>query len=176
LIVTFLFLLISGLRFEHVSHGVSSPLPPVTVYHTSPGLNNASEVPCFGVFELTFVQQKDYGGQKNFFDVDIEVTFTAPISGKKTTIGGFYYDTLPDGSSLWKARFAPSEVGVWTYTYTFTHVPTGSQASGNGSFEVVPSTNPEFLRQNPKNPFRWKFDNDSLFVPIGLNDWYDGWW
>nr|MDO8134181.1 PKD domain-containing protein [Candidatus Njordarchaeum guaymaensis] len=161
-------LLTLGFLLERMRFGI--PSPPVTVYHTSPGLNNSSRVPRFEVFELTFIQSVDYGGQNNFFDINIRVTFTAPISRKQTIVGGFYYDTLADGSSLWKVRFAPSEVGTWTYNYTFTHTPTRSRASGGGSFDVISSLNRGFLRPNPLNPYRWEFADGQPFVPIGTND------
>jgi hypothetical protein len=141
----------------------------VKVYHTSPGMKDSNEVLNSGIFELTFAQQADYGGQKNFSDIDIQVTFNAP-SGKNTTIGGFYYDTLANKLSLWKARFVPQELGTWTYSYTFVHPPTGKKASGSGTFESISSAIPGFLRPNPLNPFRWQFDNGQPFVPLGFND------
>jgi hypothetical protein len=142
----------------------------VTVYHTSPGMENPSAVPCYGVFELTFVQPNDYGGDRNFLDVDVRVTFTGPVSGRKTTVGGFFYDTLSKTASLWKARFAPAEAGTWTYSYTFTHTPTGKTATGEGSFQSVQGAHRGFIRPNPLNPFRWQTEQGGPFVPIGFND------
>jgi hypothetical protein len=113
---------------------MAAPLTDVTAYHTSPGLARASVVPQYAVFEVTFAEPVNYGAQKNFTDISISVILQTPVSGKQVTIGGFYYDTLADGKSLWKARFAPAVVGAWTYTYTFTHTPTGNQATGAGVF------------------------------------------
>ena len=137
-------------------------------YHTSPGLSNQSIVPRNGIFELTLAEQMDYGTQNNFFMVTISVTFISP-SNTQTTVSGFYYETLHNGASLWKARFSPSEIGTYSYTYTLTHRRRGIQSSGSGSFQVVPGSNPGFLRQNPSNPFRWEFSNGEPFYPIGFN-------
>jgi hypothetical protein len=143
---------------------------PVRVFVTSPGLENPAEVPCHGVFEITFLHPNDYGRDRNFFDIDIQVTFVDPGHGRKTTIGGFFYETLARGGSLWKCRFVPTRVGTWTYSYTFTHLPSGKTATGAGSFEAVPSTQHGFIRTNPKNPFRWISADGQPFVPIGFND------
>ncbi len=144
--------------------------PAVTAYHTSPGLADPGVVPRYGVFELTLAQEADYGEQKNFADVEIRVTFTNPAADADIPVGGFYYDTLPDRTSLWKARFAPSAVGRWVYRFTFTHSPSGNQVSGSGAFDVVPGTEPGFLRIARANPYRFVFDDGRPFAPIGFND------
>ena len=44
-----------------------------------------------------------------FWDVDVRVRFTGP-SGQATVIEAFW-----DGGNTWRFRFAPDEVGVWTW-------------------------------------------------------------
>ncbi len=141
----------------------------VSAYHTSAGLPDPSTVPQYGIFELTLAQPADYGEQGNFFDIKVGVTFTAP-SKQTTSVGGFYYDTLADGVSLWKVRFAPGETGAWTYTYRFRHKRGGHRVTGGGSFSCIPGDEPGFVRQSQARPFRWVFDNGQPFVPIGFND------
>jgi hypothetical protein len=102
-------------------------------YHTSPGLSNPSIMPMHGIFELTSAEQMDYGTQNNFFVITVSVTFTSP-SDVQTTVDGFYYETLHRGTSLWKARFSPSEIGTYSYSYTLTHRRRGIQSSGSGFF------------------------------------------
>jgi hypothetical protein len=144
-------------------------LPPVTAHHTSPGLADAGRVPVHGVFEVTFAQAKDYGGQHNFDDVAIEVGFSGP-AGQAVTVGGFYYATLPDGTSLWKARVAPDAVGRWTYRYTFTHTPSGWSQGGTGAFDAVKGRDAGFLAVNPASPTQFLTADGQPFWPHGFND------
>jgi hypothetical protein len=138
------------------------------VRHTAPDVADPSVIPLYDVFELSLTWPEDFGPQVSFFGVDVVATFTSP-TGARSTVGGFYYDTLPNDESIWKVRFAPSEVGTWSYEYELT-VPSDPVARrGTGSFEAVPSDYPGFLRINPLNPYRWQHDDGSPFAPLGLN-------
>ncbi|MHC4228136.1 MAG: hypothetical protein ACYSW0_11980, partial [Planctomycetota bacterium] len=123
--------------------------------------------------------------------------FTSP-SNKPVKVGGFHYGSSTpatittkmiktekgerkqvlynyDKRDLWKARFAPSEVGQWKYSFVFKNSD-GHQASGEGAFACVTGRrpNPGFIRRHPTNPFRFVFDDGSAYFPIGLQDcWGD---
>jgi len=152
---------------------------------------NTRAVPRWDVFEITFTHGEACANP--FFDVTIEVTFTAP-SGRQATVGGFHYgcreppeilrrDPPPGGrgrprpeyrfakADTWKARFAPGEVGRWTYAYTFTNAR-GARAEGRGEFACVAGRAPlrGFVRQDPASPMRWVFDDGSPYFPIGFQD------
>lgn len=135
---------------------------------------NTTKVPLYEVFEITFQHENDYADP--FLDVTIDVTLTSP-SHKDIHVGGFYYGGSSDnhaeagGRDLWKARFAPSETGAWTYRFAFRNAR-GQQASGHGSFTCVKGRRPKpgFVRQHPSNPFRFVFDDGSPYFPIGLQD------
>ncbi len=148
---------------------------------------NTDALTPFDVFELTFEHPNHYADP--FHDVTVEVTFRSP-SGKQVAIGGFHYGslqpptiTLPQTSgrrrplytfpdqSIWKARFAPAELGTWRYSYTFTD-RSGHQVEDEGTFRVVQGrrSHPGFLRQNPDNPFRWVHDDGSPFYGVGLQE------
>ncbi|HUU30430.1 MAG TPA: DUF5060 domain-containing protein [archaeon] len=160
---------------------------PLEVTHS----RNTDTVPLYEVFEITFKHEREYVNP--FFDVAIEVTFTAP-SGNQALVGGFHYGSsakpkietrkiqTPAGErrevdyifyrqDLWKARFAPAEPGEWRYTYVFKNLK-GEQAAGEGTFTCIDgrSRNPGFLRRHPSNPFRWVFNDGSPFFPIGLQE------
>jgi hypothetical protein len=147
----------------------------------------------YDVFELTFRHGREYANP--FFDVTLEVTFHSPTH-KTVTVGGFFYGSsdgpkiqkrmvagprgprekpeyLFDKHDLWKARFAPNEVGEWRYQWIFTNRE-GQKATGGGTFQCVESRvhNHGFVRQNPNNPFRWVFDDGTPYFPIGLQE---GW-
>lgn len=131
---------------------------------------NRSSVPLYGgkgeILELTFKHERSY--PNNFFDVTINVEFTSP-SAKTVRVGGFFYDT-----GTWKARLAPCEIGSWTYSYSFSN-KNGQSARGTGSFKCVASKSQGFVRQNPKNRFRWVFDDGTPFFPIGFNNGVNDW-
>jgi len=149
---------------------------------------HATHVVRWDLFELTFRHDGRY--ENPFWDVAIEVVFVAP-SGRKAAVGGFHYgsDETPQitrrrddrgrvhvsyvfkRADLWKARFAPNELGRWTYTWTFTSAA-GRSAAGRGAFTCVTGRRPRhgFVRQDPANSMRWVFDDGTPYYPIGFQD------
>ena len=156
---------------------------------------NTATVPQYEVFEITFKHDNEYVNP--FFDVTIEVIFTSP-SKKQVRVGGFHYGSSSgpsihkqkiqdqkgsrqqvtydfDKQDMWKARFAPSEIGKWKYNFVFRNVK-AQKASGKGAFTCMKGRrpNPGFVRRHPTNPFRFVFDDSSPYFPIGLQDcWGD---
>jgi hypothetical protein len=156
---------------------------------------NTRTVPRYAVFEITFNHDQECANP--FFDVTIDVTFTSP-SKKQVRIGGFHYGSSSgativtkktqtergerqqvsydfDKQDLWKARFAPSELGRWKYSFVFKNLK-GQRASGEGTFTCVKGRRPDpgFVRRHPTNSFRFVFDDGSPYFPIGLQDcWGD---
>jgi hypothetical protein len=149
---------------------------------------NTNTIPLFEVFEITFQHDQQYANP--FFDVTIDVTFQSP-DGKSVTVGGFHYGSLMppkikvsenqqgrrkveyqfEKQDIWKARFAPNELGRWQYSYIFSNNE-GEKAIGSGEFTCVQgrTVNHGFVRQNPINPFRWVFDDGTPYFPIGLQE------
>lgn len=111
--------------------------PAVTV------TENADSVGRYDVYELTMTNMASYTNP--WEDPLIAAVFTAP-SGTNYTVGGFYYN--PD---IWKLRFAPREIGKWSWTLSF------SDANGvfntNGVFTCTNSANSGFLRRNPNSSY-----------------------
>jgi len=172
-----------GLTLLLASRSLPSDDAGVRVSHTQ---NTAALTP-FDVLEITF--EHPHHCANPFHDVTIDVTFQSP-SGKRIQVGGFHYGSLQPPTirlppatgkrrpvyefadqSIWKARFAPSELGTWHYSYTFTN-PDAGQATGKGEFRVVEGRrrHPGFLRQHPSNPFRWVHDDGSPFYGVGLQE------
>ena len=153
---------------------------------------NTSRLMPYQVFELTFQHDGKYAHPT--WDVAIDVTFTSP-GGGKVKVGGFFYGSSRpqkpkarqwtdsrsrrrtsaewpcDPADLWKARYAPSKPGGWTYQYVFRN-KSGAAASGRGSFRVVKGRLRQrgWLRINPKNRFRFIFDDGTPYFPIGFQD------
>ncbi len=70
--------------------------------------------------------------------VDLNATFTAP-DASTTKVNGFY-----DGSS-WRVRFAPTQLGNWTFTVSATDSG-GTATWTGGSFTCVASSSPGFAK------------------------------
>ena len=118
-------------------------------------------VPRYGIFEETF-DWNSAGCHNPWQQVHVTITLTPPTK-QRITVGGFYY-----GPNTWKARFAPDEIGKWSWQAVLTD---GAQtARFAGTFQVVKSDWPGFVRQNPNNKFRWVFDDGSPFYPLGIGD------
>ncbi|HUW82817.1 MAG TPA: DUF5060 domain-containing protein [Phycisphaerae bacterium] len=153
---------------------------------------NTKRLMPYQVFELTFQHSGEY--RDPTWDVSIDVVFTAR-SGKRYTVGGFFYGSSKpqhpttrewtDGqgrkrqsavwpcepADLWRARYAPNELGSWRYEYVFRN-PSGESAKGKGAFEVVKGRVHQkgWVRQHPRNPHRWVFEDGSAYFPIGFQD------
>ena len=154
---------------------------------------NTTRLMPYQVFELTFQHDGEYHSPT--WDVTIDVALTLP-SGKKATVGGFFYGsskpqkqesgvrgqgsggrkTPPPGPwplppDLWKARYAPGELGRWKFEYVFRN-DKGQSAAGKGRFEVVRGRVRQkgWVRINPQNPFRFVFEDGSPYFPVGFQD------
>lgn len=153
---------------------------------------NTRKLMPYQVFELTFQHQGRY--RNPTWDVEIDVEFTSP-DGEKYKVGGFFYGSskpqkpvvreYKDGrgnlrksstwpcnpADLWKARYAPSELGSWRFQYAFRNNK-GEGATGRGTFQVVKGRVRQkgWVRINPRNPFRFVFEDGSPYFPIGFQD------
>lgn len=86
-------------------------------------------------YEATFTSSKSY--ENPLYNVrDFAVLFTAP-SGKTTTLSGFW-----DGGTSWRVRFAPDEVGTWTYTTDCSDKQNAGLHGQKGTFQCVENTSP----------------------------------
>jgi hypothetical protein len=128
---------------------------------------NLAAVPRYDVLEITFRHAGQY--ENPFLDVSLDVTLTSP-SAKRVQVGGFHYK-----QDQWKARFAPGELGRWTYRFVFKDTK-GQNASGEGEFTCIQGRKPSpgFVRRHPENPYRFVFDDGAPYFPIGVQDcWGD---
>ena len=154
---------------------------------------NTQRLMPYQVFELTFQYEGKVADPT--WDVTIDVAFTSP-SGRTVKVGGFFYGSSKpqkpkvrewtdnrgrkrssaewpcDPADLWKARYAPSELGEWAFAWAF-RTRGGGSASGKGTFHVVKGrvASKGWVRINPRNPFRFVFEDGSPFYPVG---WQDG--
>jgi len=148
---------------------------------------NTAKLMPYQVFEITFQHPGKYGNPN--WDVTIDLALTSP-SGKKVAVGGFFYGSSKpqkpvldasgdpnrtqwpcDPADLWKARYAPSELGDWKYAWTFRNAK-GASARGQGAFQVVAGRAHQkgWIRINPRNPFRFIYEDGSPYYPLGFQD------
>jgi hypothetical protein len=114
----------------------------------------------YGVFEHELPWRSNAPDPQN--QVSVDVRLRSP-QGSLYRIRGFYA-----GPNLWEFRFAPPDVGRWTWSATVNDE--ARRGTFRGIFVVVKSTSPGFVRRSPYNPFRWTFTNKTPYYPIGLND------
>lgn len=115
----------------------------------------------YDVFEQTF-HWKSAAYSNPWEQVQLTLALVSP-SGRTVSVGGFY-----DAPDTWKARFAPAEIGVWSWQATLTD--SQEKKEEKGSFTVAKSNNPGFVRANPVNKFRWAFEDGTPYHPIGIGD------
>ncbi len=146
----------------------ASAAAQVVTAATSPEQVDPRRVRVNEVFEFTLQKSVDYGTHANFEDVELTLDLLSP-TGASVSVRGFYYATRANGKSLWKARFAPDELGRWTFAYTWIHVPSATMELGSDSFACIPGSDPGFLRISPTNPRAFQHANGDAFAGLGMN-------
>ncbi len=111
------------------------------------------------VYELTFNDSTSY--HNPFRDVTINAVFTSP-GGVTYGIHGFYYDTY-----VWKARFAPTVPGQWTFTAVYMRAQDTTVFAG--SFTATTGVSHGFIRVDASDPNMLSYTDGTNFMPIGVN-------
>ncbi len=132
----------------------------------------ASEMLSVGLYRVfeTCVQN-DTPYQNKFADVHLRATYTAP-SGKTVTFEGFFDGDGRGGGdrasgNVWKLRFMPDELGIWTYVYQWSDGTPG----GHGSFACVKEgAGKGVLRPYTKNPHWFAYNGTD---PVWLKSYYE---
>ncbi len=112
----------------------------------------------YDVFEVTLTI--DQLPANPFVDARAAAEFTSP-TGKKVSVPGFYY-----GDNRWMVRFAPDQLGAWSYNARL--VCGGKTVAAAGALRCVESDHHGFLRVSKRNPYRFEFDDGAPFYPIGV--------
>lgn len=114
-------------------------------------------VPQWGRFEAQFDSSSTYSNP--FQDVKVIVTFTAP-SGVRRMADAFW-----DGGDLWRVRFAPDEVGRWTYSTSCSDADNRGLHKRGGSFTCASPTGSSRFQQHGE--LRLSADRRSLIHADG---------
>lgn len=135
-------------------------------------------------FEVKVDLDADFNNPYDPDDIRLDAQFTAP-SGKSATVPGFYYRDfsleLTDASQnltaaedwSWRVRFAPDEVGEWSYQVLAATQASGTVSSEAQKFTVTESPKHGFIRVDSRNPHYMVFDDGTPYFPIGEDmSWY----
>jgi hypothetical protein len=118
-----------------------------------------SAVPKYSLFEVSDINNRFYINPFDFQEIEYKVTFTSPTSQIYKVLG--FFDGNSETNQIWRARFAPMELGEWHYSASFSD---GSIA-GNGRFEVVPSALHGPVVRDPVHPFKFMHhDGTPIFI------------
>lgn len=107
---------------------------PTSSSAASPSTDSIPSVGLYSVFEVQVINPKPYTNPFNFEEIELQATFLGP-SGQQIDFFGFHDGDGKGGETgnVWKLRFMPDEVGLWTYVYIWTDGTPGAA----GSFNVV---------------------------------------
>lgn len=140
---------------------------------------NADRVGRYEKLELTVDLGATYENPYDPDQVALDAEFVAP-SGKRLQVPGFFMleqqreaaegreMMRPLGNGVWKLRFAPAELGKYTWSLTLKD-RTGKVSGGAGSFECVTGDSKGFLRPAKADPHYLAFDNGEGYFAIGHN-------
>ncbi len=91
--------------------------------------------------ELTFESSKNYSNP--IYDIkEFYAIFNSP-TGRELRINGFW-----DGGTAWKVRFAPDELGEWSYTTICSEAVNTGLHEQKGTFQCSPNQREESLYQH----------------------------
>jgi Ca2+-binding RTX toxin-like protein len=142
-------------------------------------VEEAETVPRYQRFEASIALSETFVNPFDPDEIAVDVTFTAP-TGRAQVVPAFWYEPYtvagsPDweqyqsaGSAGWRVRFAPDEVGTYSYSVS---AAAGSRiaAAVSGSFQSVASGHEGFVRPDAGNSRYLRFDSGDPYIPVGHN-------
>ncbi len=159
------------------SYTVEAP-PPLAISSVTEASNTVAR---YERFEAGFELSRSYADPFDPAAIAVDVTFTAP-SGTQSTVPAFWFqgyrvkpgteafeDYEAVGDPGWRVRFAPTELGTFTYSIGATDGTGASAAPVSGSFDVLPGASRGFVRRDADDPLALRFDNGDPYVPVGHN-------
>lgn len=152
--------------------------PPLAISSVAEVSNTVGR---FERFEAGFELSRSYADPFDPAAIAVDVTFTAP-SGAQTTVPAFWFqgyrvkpgteafeDYEAIGDPGWRVRFAPTELGTFTYSIAATDGTGASAAPMSGAFDVLAGLSRGFVRRDSGDPLALRFDNGDPYVPVGHN-------
>lgn len=140
-------------------------------------LANLNQVGQYEKLELTLDLTTTYTNPYDYSQIAVSAVFTSP-TGQQVAVDGFFREEFtlnsngsltPTGNSGFQLRFAPNEIGTWTYLLSITDV-TGTTTDTARTLDCIASTvaaNNGYVRTNASKYL--SFDNGDPYIPIGEN-------
>jgi hypothetical protein len=147
-------------------------------------LPSRATVPRYERVELTVDLEARYANPFDPEQVALEARFRAP-SGVERIVPGFWYRPYrrqlhgtrelltPAGNGGWRIRFAPEEIGRYTYAVTVRDTR-GTSAPMPGAFASRASKHPGYVRVSRADRRFFAFDSGKPYFPIGANVCWSG--
>ncbi|MGI4789794.1 MAG: DUF5060 domain-containing protein [Janthinobacterium lividum] len=119
-------------------------------------------------FEASFTISGQTGNPFDPADNDVDVTFTGPRSAK--VVQPAFWD-----GDRWRVRYAPPAVGTYTLSVLRNGTAIAPADLSASRFRCVSSSEPGFVRRDPKTVQGFIFDNGSAYYPLGMDvAWLNG--
>lgn len=146
---------------------------------TAAQAQDTTTVGLYQKFELTLDWGVSYTNPFDPDEVSLDAAFTAP-DGSALMVPGFYYQEFtrtvenryeefaPAGDPVWKVRFAPQQLGTYTYVVNVTD-SRGVTEVASGSFAAVESDESPFIELGPLGQRTFEYENGAPYIPIGIN-------
>ena len=140
----------------------------------------STTVATYEKFEVSVNLTASFSNAYNYDDVALTAVFTAP-NGAMQAVDGFFMQnftlntsdgSISSGSSVFKVRFAPTQIGNWQYALTCTDA-SGATTYATQNFTCTAATSKGFIRKNATHYLG--FDNGEQYIPVGQNQaWQNG--
>lgn len=130
-------------------------------HQSQPHAAAAPTVPRFGIFETALRHSGKYANP--YVETSAEAQLLPPDGSAARRAPLFW-----DGQDVWRFRFSPDQIGVWTWTSSGADAGLGGKS---GSFRVVPSSNPGGLAPMAGHPHHFQRQNGSRFWFFGDTAW-----
>jgi hypothetical protein len=157
--------------------GSAAAAPPLRVEVLSP------DVEKYGLIELAIEAPRRYTNPFNSQEVELSLVIKTP-SGQTLRLPAFFAQQFeqkilpksgraaawmyPTGQPVWRARFAPVEVGVYRVVAELSDSD-GLASSEAVEFRSTASRRAGFVRVSRRDSRFFEFDNGQPFFPIGQN-------
>src|SRR5258707_4462474 len=152
------------------------PLADAQAPTSTPTSSSQITIPQYGLFELALPVS---AAVRNVFDpseIDVTVQFTAP-DGTQLSVPGFWMQPYeqkctndctvevlsPEEQPGWRVRFTPTKPGEWHYMLQ-ERDRISVRTTARGSFTVVPSQRPGFIRVGANHHY-FGYDNGMPYFP-----------
>lgn len=133
----------------------------------------------YGKLEVSFSLGTTYANPYDPSQIDAHVVFSGP-GGVSATVNAFYYQGYTRSGSTsseslsaagapgWRARFAPSLTGSWTYQIqAVDSANVTSTANSAAAVTVNGSASHGFIHVSPADSRYFRYDDGTVYVPVG---------